>query len=103
MYAVFQAMYSGDSLNFWFNTELVFLILSGLSGWLLQLFFVMALRFESPSNVQLFGSVNVLVSLLGDYFVFGEPVSGVTIVGSLILIASLAIVTHKKPDHIFMG
>ena len=98
LYAVFQAMFVGEQLIFWPNQELGLLVLSGLFGWMLQVFFVMALRFETPSNVQLFSSVNVLVSLLGDYFVFGQPISGMTVFGSVILIGSLAILTKKKHE-----
>ena len=101
-YAVLQIVFTGEYLAFWFDKDLGFSILSGFFGWMLQVFFVMALKFESPSNVQLFGSFNVFLSLLGDYFVFGQPITGVTIAGSVILIGSLAILTHKKKHHGFM-
>lgn len=72
------------------------LIMSAICGWLVQATMLLSLKYESPSAVQMIGSLNVLISLLGDYLMFGRDINLGTITGSAIMIGSLIALAKTK-------
>ena len=91
-----QAIIEVQSLVFLFDKQFGFLVISGTFGWLLQVCVVKSFQYDTPSNIQIVASVGIVFALIGDYFIFGEVVSGTTLIGVAILIGSLVKLTKIK-------
>ena len=70
--------------------------MAGGLGWFFQLVYSASVKLDSPSNSQLFGNCNIFVALVGDHLLFGKPITAPKVMGSVLMISSLALLTQIK-------
>lgn len=77
---------------------LLYLIMAGVFGWVLQVSYATAIKLDSPGNALLFANSNIFLSLIGDRVVFGNPITIPKVVGSIFMISSLIAITRLRKN-----
>lgn len=79
-----------------FDQKTLMLIISGVFTWAWQNSFSYAIKLDSPANAFLYGNCSVLMSLIGDYLIFGSDIKAVNVVGAIVFLTALAVLVRLR-------